>query len=158
MLLCFPWHAHMVGCFFEAMMAALGAVVQHFISFPGSACPFYWRHLESFGVVQKWSTPMYPLDPMVDHRFPHQNCNFAGFCGTPYGWTWLDNPFLPGRGLMEAVAPLGSMTFPGAWRRWLMAPVFSASSCLSLDQDFQVIAAFRVEKNVITWNPHTKTI
>ena len=90
MLLCFPWHAHMVGCSFEAMMAALGAVVQHFITFPGSACPFYWRHLESFGVVQKWGTPMYPLDPMVDHRFPHQNCSFADFCGTPYGWTWLD--------------------------------------------------------------------
>ena len=95
----------------------------------------------------------YPLDPMVDHRFPHQNCNFA----VHLGWTWLDNPFLPGRGLMEAVAPLGSMTFPGAWTRWLMAPVFSASSCLSLDQDFQVIAAFRVEKNVvkITWNRET---
>ena len=50
-------------------MAALGAVVQHFITFPGSACQFYWRHLESFG-VQKWGTPIFGLTPLVGSAGP----------------------------------------------------------------------------------------
>lgn len=101
----------------EAMMAALGAVFQHYITFPGSALQSPFSHLWIEGMCE--IETKYIL--LFAASFSHRSCSV------------LNNLSLS---FAIAFATPGLMKSHEEWRHYRMALVFSASSCSLPHQDF----------------------